>query len=79
MQALFRNWVSEIKSSSRSKRIFDDPDLISLMADFPARPISEMLKHSSEVVLLTTCQEPFFIEYANVAWMNICGWDTHDI
>ena len=78
MQALFRSWVHEIKSS-RSKGIFDNPDLISLMTDFPARPISEMLKYSPEVVLLTTCQEPFFIEYANVAWMNICGWDTHDI
>ena len=79
MQALFRNWVSEIKSSSRSKRIFDDPDLISLMADFPTRPIPEMLQHSTNVVLLTTCQEPFFIEYANVAWVNVCGWHTHEI
>ena len=78
MQSLFNSWVKEIKSS-RSKRIFDDPDLIAIMADFPTRPISEMLEYSTHSVILTTCQEPFFIEFANAAWVNLCGWDTHDI
>ena len=76
--SLFKSWIQDVKNT-RSQRIFDDPNLIALMADFPTRPISQVLEYNHDPVLLTTCQEPFFIEYANAAWVNVCGWDTHDI
>jgi len=62
MSGLFKAWMNETKVS-RFNRIFEDPNLITLMADFPTQPISNIIVTNCNVpILLTTCQEPFFIE-----------------
>lgn len=60
-------------------RIFQDPDYLHSLVHFPSKSISEVLKMQDTALALTSSQAPFFIEYANKSWAEICGWEPHDI
>lgn len=66
MSGLFKNWMNEAKTA-KSKRICEDPELLSIMVEYPAQPISEMLSQQvsskdNSPLALVTCQYPYFIE-----------------
>ena len=60
---LFKSWANEVRAT-RSRHIFDDPDLIAYMAGCPTKPIAEFLQlgEAKAPMLFITCEEPFTVE-----------------
>lgn len=60
-------------------KIFQDPEYLHSLVNYPSKSISDVLQMQDVALALTSSQAPFFIEYANKCWAEICGWEPHDI
>lgn len=57
-----------------------DSQYIATLVKNPAKHIHDLLKADDKTsIALTTCQSPFYVEYANRSWSNTCGWSPHEI
>ena len=61
MSALFKGWLSELQGSN-TRSIVEDVDFFTNMVLNPALPMQKVLEMQDKMVLLTSCQPPFFIE-----------------
>jgi hypothetical protein len=49
------------------------------MTKYPPIHINDILKIKDTMIILTTCQPPFYIEYANKCWSDFCEWEPHHV
>ena len=77
MSDLFKMWLHELKASTRS--IMDDSNFVKTLVKYPARHISDVLRASDDMTILTTAQAPFYVEYGSKTWSVECGWKTFEV
>ena len=65
MSALFKGWLAELQGSN-TRSIIEDVDYFTNMVLNPALPMQKVLEMQDKMVLLTSCQPPFFIEVSTV-------------
>ncbi len=73
---LFKAWVNEFYNG-RNRSILQDTEQLKIMTKHPPIHINDVFKLKDTMMILTTCQPPFYIEYANKAWADFCGWEPH--
>lgn len=60
MSTLFKTWIDEVNKEPAA--LADSPEKINMMVKYPCRSISELLQLNDEVLFITSCQPPYFIE-----------------
>jgi len=65
MSSLFKSLIEELKVHS-FKGNQQDPKVFNLMAQNPAKPVSEMLQLQNNIVFLISCQPPYFLEVCEI-------------
>ena len=73
MSTLFKGWLAELQQNSQNNRnIIDDPEYLKALVKHPAKSVSEMMQLSDDLMVISTCQAPFFIEVSDES-NNICS------
>lgn len=62
MSSLFKGWLAELQQNQNNRNIIDDPEYLKALVKYPAKSISEMMQLSDDLIVISTCQAPFFIE-----------------
>lgn len=78
MSALFKGWLNELQCSN-TRSVLDETEYIKNLVSNPLKNIAEILQLTDSKLLLTSCQAPFYIEHANKAWSNECGWESDEV
>jgi len=78
MSSLFKSWIDELQSCS-NRTVAQDPKVFNLMAQNPCKSVSDVLQMKNDIVFLTSCQPPHYIEYANKKWTEVCGWSGSEV
>ncbi len=52
---------------------------VELMTKYPPMHVSDVLKVRDKMIVLSSCQSPHYIEYANNGWCDYCEWDLHEV
>lgn len=73
---LFKAWVNEFYNG-RNRSILQNAEQLQIMTKYPPIHINDILKIKDTMIILTTCQPPFYIEYANKCWSDFCEWEPH--
>lgn len=61
MSSLFKGWLAELQGSN-TRSIIEDVDYFTNMVLNPALPMQKVLEMQDTLLILTSCQPPFFIE-----------------
>eukprot|EP00981_Chlorochromonas_danica_P001806 scaffold385_cov182-Ochromonas_danica.AAC.5 len=61
MSTLFKNWLTELQSSS-ARNVVRDSHYINNIVKNPCRSICELLQLNDQILFVTSCQPPFHIE-----------------
>jgi hypothetical protein len=78
MSVLFKGWLNELQCSN-TRNVLDETEYIKNLVNNPSKNIAEILQLTDSKLLVTSCQAPFYIEHANKAWSNECGWESHEV
>lgn len=62
MSSLFKGWLSELQQNSQNRNIIDDPEYLKALVKYPAKSVSDIMQLNDEMLVISTCQAPFFIE-----------------
>lgn len=75
---LFKGWMNSLPTNS-TRDINDAHSHFETMAKYPCRSICDFLQLNSVLCSLSSCQPPYFIEYASGSWTTFCGWEASDV
>jgi predicted nuclease with TOPRIM domain len=56
---MFKNWVDEVHDQASQ---LSDQELVNKMVRYPCKSISELLQLNDNILFVTSCQPPHFIE-----------------
>lgn len=78
MGAMFKGWLHELQNSS-TRSVLRETDFFTNLVNNPSKNIADVMQVNNLILLITTCQAPFYIEYTNKAWSLACGWENHEV
>lgn len=78
MSAMFKGWLGELQNSS-TRSVLKETDFFKNLVNNPSKNIADIMQTSDLMLLITSCQAPFYIEYTNKAWSMECGWENHEV
>ena len=78
MSAMFKGWLNELQNSN-TRNVLNETEFFTNLVNNPSKNIAEVMQVSNLMLLITTCQAPFYIEHTNKAWSLECGWENHEV
>ena len=58
-------------TESNDRSLIYDPEYLKVLVKYPATSVASIFQRHNEIIMLTTCQQPFFIEVSCLFYSSI--------